>query len=101
MNKVNSQKNMPDFSGKCLSITLVDDDSNYDLFDPHFEVQGERLFLIGTVPVGATFSDWAADCIGAVAWERVAEYYVFESLQAWKEGTKKSKEDNKKKKKKA
>lgn len=101
MNKTNSQKNMPDFSGKCLSIKLVDDDTNHDLFDPHFEVQGERLFLIGTVPVGATRADWAADCIGAVAWDRVADYFVFDSLQAWEKGAKKSEDYYKKKKKKA
>lgn len=74
---------LPDFAGKCVSMSIVDDDSSHDLYDPRFEMQGYRLFIIGTVPPGSTSSDWVAGCQGAVAWERVTDYFVFDSLEAW------------------
>ena len=85
----------PDFSGKCLSISLVDDTSNHDLIDPHFEIQAGRLFVVGTVPQGASDSDWVADCQGAVARYRVFEYFVFDSLEAYTSAVKKSEDAQK------
>lgn len=75
--------NFPDFKGKCLSITIMDDGINRDLFDPHFEEQAGRIFIVGTIPKGATDSDWIAGCQGAVAWDRVTDYSVFENLEAY------------------
>ena len=45
-------QNVPDFSGKCMTLTLKDDEESHDLNDPHFEMQGGRLFIIGTIPPG-------------------------------------------------
>jgi len=81
-------KNVPDFSGKCLSIELINDEINYDLNNPHFELQGGRLFIVGTVPPGATSSDWAVNSESSVAWDQVANYFVFDSLDHWVKATK-------------
>ena len=74
---------VPDFSGKVLSISLIDDDNNHDLVEPRFEMQGGRLFLLGLTPVGATRGDWSAGALCAVAWERVTDYFVFGSLEEY------------------
>jgi len=89
------------FKGKCLSILLRDDSYHHDLIDPCFEYQGDRLFLIGTIPKGATNSNWTKGQKGAVAWDRVYEYIVFDSFDEYKKATNKSeKYDSKPKKKK-
>ena len=75
--------NTPDFSNKCISFTIQDDESNYDLFDPRFEEQCGKLFIIGTIPKGATESNWVSGKTGAVAWERVTNYYVFDSIEEY------------------
>ena len=87
-----STGNLPDFSGKCISITIKDDSTNHDLWNPRFEYQGPRLFIIGTVPVGATESDWVAGCYSAVAWDCVTDYYVFDSIDAYSAATEVSRE---------
>ena len=90
--RMKTMKNtLPDFAGKCVSISLEDvDDSSYDLYDPHFEMQGGRLFIVGTVPHDATRSNWSEGCLSAVAWDRVTDYVVLDSLIAWKNALKKS-----------
>lgn len=83
---------VPDFSGKCISITIMDDTNSHDLENPQFEYQGNRLFIVGNVPVGSTDSDWVANCQGAIAWDRVTDYYVFENLEAYTKAIKVSEE---------
>lgn len=74
---------LPNFTGKCLSLIIENQESNLDLISPRFEYQGNRLFIIGTVPVGAVESDWAANSTCAIAWEKVTNYYVFEDLNTY------------------
>jgi hypothetical protein len=74
---------LPDFTDKCLSISITSDTASHDLFNPRFEYQGGKLFLIGTVLVGATCSDWVANKVGAVAWELVTEYFVFDNIEEY------------------
>ena len=76
---------LPDFSGKCLSMRVVDSEGSHDLFDPHFEYQGGRLFLIGTIPEGASESNWDANQIGAVDWSRVRNYILFPDMDSYTE----------------
>jgi len=73
----------PDFSGKCISLTIMDDSNSHDLWEPYFEYQGDRLFIVGIVPEGATSSNWVANCQGAVAWDRVTDYFIFNNLKAY------------------
>lgn len=77
------KESYPDFKGKVLSITIKDDTINRDLIDPHFENQAGRIFIIGTVPKGATESDWVEGCQNSVAWDRITDYYIFDNLDAY------------------
>lgn len=74
---------LPDFSGQCISIRLSDSDCSHDLYDPRFEYQGGRLFLVGTIPQGSSESDWDAGQIGAVDWARVRNYILFPDLDTF------------------
>ena len=89
------QENYPDFSGKVLSITIKDDTINRDLINPHFENQAGRIFIIGTVPKGATESDWVEGCQSAVAWDRITDYFIFDSLEAYDKAIKTSEDYHK------
>ena len=78
----------PDFSGKCLSITTQDDSASRDLFDPHFENQGGKLFIVGTTPENATESNWVSGQISAVAWDRVTDYFIFPDMDSYQKAIK-------------
>ncbi len=75
-----SDNEFPNFSGKCLSLRIIDSESSHDLFDPKFENQAGRLFLVGTIPSGSSESGWDTNKTGAIAWELVRNYVVFDSL---------------------
>ncbi len=77
----------PDFQNKTLSIFIDADSFNHDLTNPHFENQGGRIFIVGEIPKEATESGWNAKKIGAVAWDRVVEYVVFDSYEDYKKAT--------------
>ena len=81
---------LPDFSGKCISMTLIDEEHSHDLDNPHFEYQGGRLFIIGTIPEIATDSGWSGNQIGGVAWDRVRDYVLFDNLETYIEAVQKS-----------
>jgi len=87
-----TQDQVPDLSGKVVSINMVDDDCNTDLVDPRFEIQAGRMFIVGTTPDGASHSNWAAGCTCAVAWDRVTDYLVFDSVEHYTSATRKSAE---------
>ncbi len=89
------KEKLPDFSGKCISITIKDDSLSHDLNNPHFELQGGRLFVVGTVPEGATKSNWVVNCQSGVAWDRVTDYFIFENLESYKKAIKISAEFHK------
>ncbi|GAB6098093.1 hypothetical protein JCM14469_43490 [Desulfatiferula olefinivorans] len=91
----NLMDNLPDLSGRCVSISIMDDDISHDLNDPHFEIQGGRLFIVGTTPKGSTSSDWIAGCQCAIAWDRVTDYVVFKNLKAYTKSIKISEEFHK------
>lgn len=81
---------IPDFSGKCISMRLIDEPHSHDLNNPHFEYQGGRLFIIGTIPEIATDSGWSANQTGGVAWDRVRDYVLFENIDSYTQAVKKS-----------
>ena len=85
-----SDAKLPDFSGKTISMMLIDEDHSHDLDNPHFEYQGERLFIIGTIPAISTESAWNGNQIGAVAWERVRNYTLFANLETYIKAVEKS-----------
>lgn len=65
-------------------MQLIDSDCSHDLFDPMFEWQAGRLFLVGTIPEGATDSGWDENQVGAVVWEQVRNYVLFDDLASYK-----------------
>ena len=78
-----NKDHLPDFSGKCISLRIVDSENSHDLYDPSFEYQGGRLFLVGTIPDGATDSGWDANQKGGIAWDSVKNYVLFDDLEAY------------------
>jgi len=72
---------IPDFSNKLVSFSLATDDHTYAINRPKIEIQLGRLFLVGTVPAGASAGDWSEGAVCAVAWDQVNNYLVFESAQ--------------------
>ena len=81
---------LPDFSGKCISMRIKHSDYSHDLYDPHFEYQGGRLFLIGTIPEDSSESGWDDNQTGAVDWEGVRSYVLFENLETYVKAVKKA-----------
>ena len=79
---------VPDFTGKVLSISTMDDDNSHDIADPEFEIQAGRLFIVGSTPDGASESNWCDGAKLAIAWERVTDYYVFDSPELYAEAIK-------------
>ncbi len=90
---MNTRDDLPDFSGKYISISIDADGYNHDLKDPRFEMQGGRLFIIGTVPPNATQSDWSVNSRAGVAWEHVTSYNLFDSEEQYIEATMKAEAD--------
>jgi hypothetical protein len=78
-----NKDDLPDFTGKCISLRMFESDHSHDLHNPRFEYQAGRLFLIGTIPPGSSDSGWDVNQIGAIAWEGVRNYVLFDSIEAF------------------
>jgi len=87
---------LPDFTGKTVQASLVGDNHSFALDSPRFEMQGDRLFLIGVVPRGGTSSNWSEGAMCAIAWDKVTDYLVFESLKHYQKGREISKKHTRK-----
>ena len=72
---------LPDFSDKAISVALIGEETSRILVNPRFEMQGGRVFLIGTSPPGASKRDWLAGLEESLAWDQVQEYVVFDSAE--------------------
>lgn len=83
---------LPDFHGKCLLLNIKKQRYAIGLNDPHFEYQGGRLFIIGSIPEGATHSNWGVGEQRAVLWSRVTNYVIFEDHTAYSKALQKSAE---------
>ena len=78
-----NKDSLPDFSGKCISIRARGSRYSHDLYDPIFEYQGGKLFIIGTIPEGASESGWDNNQTSALDWQNVVKYTLFESKEAY------------------
>ncbi len=76
---------LPDFTKKMLSVSLTGEEDGRCVERPHWEIQGSRLFLVGTVPRGGSTNDWCAGIKSAIAWDQVSDYLVFESSAQYRE----------------
>jgi hypothetical protein len=81
----------PDFTGKFVSFSIIGDDHTFGMDRPHFELQGDRWFVIGTVPHGCSNGDWSEGAMNAIAWDQVNNYLVFDSVKHYLHGLKKFK----------
>jgi hypothetical protein len=80
---------LPDFSGKVVVFYLtnhVTERAGTPVLEPRFVTEGDRLFVRGAIPPGATQNDWASGATTAISWEHVVEYLVFESLEHYERG---------------
>ena len=77
----------PDFQNKVVSTSSSEDTFNHDLIDPHFEEIAGRIFLIGIIPRESTASGWNANKVGAIAWDCVTDYVIFDSYEDYKTAT--------------
>ena len=83
---LNIHESIPDINGKCISVkTKGLSEDSIEINNPVFEKQLGRIFITGISPDGATESGWLKGKTVSVAWEQVAEYYVFENEKIFKE----------------
>jgi hypothetical protein len=73
---------LPYVRGKTVSFSTAE--STLAVESPQFQKQGGRLFVVGTIPRGATTSDWALGVQCAVAWSAVTDYMVFDSVEDYR-----------------
>jgi hypothetical protein len=71
---------LPSFSNRVLSVLCVSEDTGQLIAAPKWEMQGGRLFLIGTVPKKASQDNWMEGLTCAIAWDTVQDYVVFASI---------------------
>jgi hypothetical protein len=74
------KKHLPEFSGKVLSVLCVGEDTGQLIFNPSFQEQGGRLFMVGTVPKEASRDNWMECLPCAIAWDTVQDYVIFASM---------------------
>ncbi len=75
---------LPNFRNKLVTLGFSANSDGSALFDPRWEIQGGRLFLIGTQPKGGSTNDWCAGIEAAIAWDQVTDYLVFDSPEHYR-----------------
>jgi hypothetical protein len=75
---------LPDFSKKLVSFSVRGENDGRAIDRPRWEIQGGRLFLVGTVPRGGSSRDWCEGVTSAVAWDEVTDYLVFDSVKHYR-----------------
>ncbi len=76
---------LPDFSGKLVYVRLLGVGYTFALNCPKWQVQGGRLFLVGTVPPKASARDWCVGQTSGIAWDQVTDYVVFDSVERYRQ----------------
>ncbi len=84
---VTSGADNPDFSGKVVIFYTSNEGGSHTLASPVFEVRAGRLFVTGRSPV---VGGWMDGLAGAVAWDAVSAYLVYDSAEAYKAAFKRS-----------
>lgn len=79
------------FEGKVVSFSSSED--TLAIKDIKFKTLNGRLFVVGTIPKGATTNDWAAERPSAIAWDVVTDYMIFDSEEQYIELIAKSESD--------
>jgi hypothetical protein len=74
------KKYLPQLAGKVLSVLCTGEDTGQLIYDPCFQEQGGRLFMVGTVPKEASRDNWMEGLPCAIAWDTVQDYVIFASM---------------------
>ena len=74
---------LPNFNGKVCSFSTAAD--TLAMKNIKFEMQNNRLFVVGEVPKGATKNDWALGRLCGISWDAVTDYLVFDSENQYSE----------------
>jgi hypothetical protein len=72
---------LPSFKGKVLSVLCKSEDSSQMIWEPKFEIQGGRLFLVGMVPPESSQDNWMEGLPSAISWDSVQDYVIFDSVE--------------------
>jgi hypothetical protein len=72
-------RQLPDFTSNVVSLSLIGEQWARVLVQPRWEIQGDRLFLVGTVAHSGSPTDWSAGVVDAAAWDQVNAYLLFDS----------------------
>ncbi|MEI8044786.1 MAG: hypothetical protein WCL11_25465 [Verrucomicrobiota bacterium] len=74
------KKHLPQLAGKVLSVLCTGEDTGQLIYDPFFQDQGGRLFMVGIVPKEASRDNWMEGLLCAIAWDTVQDYVIFASM---------------------
>ena len=73
---------LPNFEDKVIYVQLVGDKRyNLVLDKPHWEDHAGRLFLVGVTPPEGSDGDWCEGVLGGIAWDKITDYLVFDSVE--------------------
>jgi hypothetical protein len=61
-----------------------DERYNITVLNPHWEIHGDELFLVGTCPVGGSAKDWSEGITSGIAWNKITDYMVFDSVSEYR-----------------
>ena len=76
---------LPDFKNKLVYVQLIGDKRfNVMVFNPHWEIQGDELFLVGITPDGGSAKNWSMGITSGIAWNKITDYMVFDSLAEYR-----------------
>ena len=80
-----SEHAFPDLRNKALAVYLRNRSAEYaNIIEyPEFEMQGGRVFLVGTVANCVPYGTWNAGARTAIAWDEVEQYIVFDSVEEY------------------
>jgi len=88
-----TEEELPDLSGKLILVYVLNSGRGTEdgllLEYAEFQRQGGRLFLKGRLP-NVYGLNWIAGCHGAIAWDSVTQYIIFNSTEDYAERLKAS-----------
>jgi len=90
---------LPNFEDKVIYVQLVGERRyNLVLDKPRWEDHAGRLFLVGVIPPEGSDKDWCEGVLGGIAWDKITDYLIFESVKDYHKhiGVFKSKKNKKK-----
>ena len=76
-----TEENLPNLSGRFISLNIRDSDYVHELYEPYFARQGGVLFIVGTVANKPVNDEPSSTTIGAVNWSQVVSYTILNDIK--------------------